>query len=321
MTKITSMTPEQEAQVEPFRQEWLDIGRSTKRIDMDVVTPAVFALYEFYGYKKPKIFYCKSPLEMIVMPEIMKGEKEPYKNAYQNNYYWSFQGVWGSYWLAFYKFPQQFLKADIYPPKMIQEMDIWIDLVKSCAGCVFYENACFISDRPTRLTLDDAGRLHNETESALCYSDDYQIYFWHGIEIPEFIIKNPEQISIELIEKESNAEIKRVMMEKYGWAKYLKDSGAILLDEYKDQLGKSVKLWKKNLGENFLEPLHMIELVNSTVEGLYTPTGQFIPDLKDGKEYFKSYMFAVPPTIETARKAHAFHVGSDEDSVEFVVQT
>jgi hypothetical protein len=442
--KIDSMTPEQEAVLVSYRQEWLDIGRSTQPIDLIEVEQAITDLYEIVlDRPKPAIVYCQSPWQLCVMPEVFKelGKFEGENlgtnletnlwtnlrtnldtniwtnlrtnldtniwtnlwtnldtnlrtnlwtnlrtnlrtnlvtnlrtnlgtnletnlwtnldtniwtnlwtnlrtnldtnlrtnlrtnletnlwtnlrtNAYNNNYYWLFQGSWGLYWLAFYEFPDKFIKP-MFSDEDRKKMQAAIRVAKCLAGFVVYDGICFVSERPTKLTLDDQGRLHNETGPALEYFDGYYLYSWHGTRIdnPD-IIEKP--ITIGQIEAEQNAEIKRIMMERFGWSNYLQESKAELIDQYIDQLGNPVKLWKKELGENFEEPLVMIELVNSTIEGLYQPDGSFKPDLKDGQPYHKKYMFAVPPEIKSAKKAHLYHCGLDYetfDEIEFVSQT
>jgi hypothetical protein len=227
--------------------------------------------------------------------------------------------------LAFYDFPQKYIKSDIYTPEQIKQLDSYIKFFKTVPHCVMYEGICFVSDRPTVLKIDETGRLHSDKGPALEYSDGYCLYMHKGIEVTQQIIDSPETLTIEQIDSQSNAEIKRIMMEKYGWGKYLKSSGSVLIDEYTDQLGHPVKLWKKELGENFRQPIVMIELTNSTIEGLYDNSGTFTPHLNEnGEQYHKSYMFNVPPEITSAKKAHLWHCGfnpAEYDEIEFIKQT
>ena len=45
-----------------------------------------------------------------------------------------------------------------------------------------------------------------------------------------YVIESPHKITLKLIKEESNQEIKRVMIERYGISKYLMDVGAKILD-------------------------------------------------------------------------------------------
>ena len=91
-----------------------------------------------------------------------------------------------------------------------------------------HENICWITERPSLLKRDERGRLHCEDGPALQYPDGWSIYRFHGVSIPEWVINNPEKINSRSIEEEKNAEVRRVMVERYpgGLEKYLTDSGA-----------------------------------------------------------------------------------------------
>jgi len=101
-------------------------------------------------------------------------------------------------------------------------------------------------------------RLHNENGPAL-RSDIENIYFWHGVMVPAFVVTNPEWITVNHIETESNAEVRRVMIERYGQTRYLLDSGAELV--HQDDWGK---LYEKTIADD--EPIVMVKVVNSTPE-------------------------------------------------------
>ena len=208
-----------------------------------------------------------------------------------------------SYWYCYSSFAALFIKQFSIEKSLKKKLIKTLQACKEIHGLSMYDNICFVCERPTRLLIDDLGRLHNETGPALEYSDGYALYSWHGTRVNKEIILDP--IVVSQIDSEQNAEVKRVMIERIGWDTYLRETNAELIDQYIDQLGNPVKLWKKDLGENFENPLMMIELTNSTPE--------------NGK--FKSYMFHVPVEMITAKQAHAWHCGFDCDEIEFVVQS
>ena len=84
-----------------------------------------------------------------------------------------------------------------------------------------------LSERHTTIHVDERGRLHCENGLACGYSDGWGIYAWHGVRVPEWIILQPELITLELINKESNAEVRRAMVERYGLDR-LKDQGQLI---------------------------------------------------------------------------------------------
>lgn len=66
---------------------------------------------------------------------------------------------------------------------------------------------------------DGQRRLHNESYAAL-ESDGKNLYFWHGVLVPAFVVVRPDWITIDHIRKEDNAEVRRVMIERMGWDRF-----------------------------------------------------------------------------------------------------
>lgn len=72
--------------------------------------------------------------------------------------------------------------------------------------------------------IPNGRRLHNDRYAAL-ESDVENLYFWHGILVPAFVIVKPEWITLKHMSNEQNAEVRRVMIERYGEDRYIRDSG------------------------------------------------------------------------------------------------
>jgi hypothetical protein len=177
-------------------------------------------------------------------------------------------------------------------------------VAKNAGWWMPFDSICFISERPILLNRDEQGRLHCSNGPAMEYPDGWKIYSYHGVLInnPE-IIENPGSITVNMIEKETNAEIKRIMLEQYGWNKYLIDSKAEEIS--KDKFGI---LYKKIIPGD--EDLVMVRVVNSTKEGLWTKQEnkyKFFPAYNEkGEEYRKNYFLRVPPSTKTAHEAVAW---------------
>ena len=62
---------------------------------------------------------------------------------------------------------------------------------------------------------------------------------WHGVRVSRQVIEAPETLSAEQISGERNLEVRRVMRERYGTERFLRDAGAELVAE--DDFGK---LWR-----------------------------------------------------------------------------
>jgi hypothetical protein len=156
-----------------------------------------------------------------------------------------------------------------------------------------------VSERPSLLNRDEQGRLHCVDGPAVAYPDGWCIYAVHGVRIPFWIIEHPEQITVAKIQAEENAEIRRVMVERYGQAKYLLDAGA--KEVHRDDFGT---LYRVEIAYD--EPLVMVKVVNSTPE----PDGEF-----------KDYFLRVPPFCATAHEAVAWTFGETIKTYRPLVET
>jgi hypothetical protein len=202
--------------------------------------------------------------------------------------------VYGSHdaaWLAFHHYFYEVLgltdQAGSLP-------GLW-ELAQSAGWALPHQNICWVSERHHILSRDDRGRLHCNTGPACAYPDGWAIYAVHGVRVPRYVIEDPAQIDVARIGAETNAEIRRVMIERYrhgenvsGSAAYVRDSGAKRLD-HDERFGT---LWRRDLPND--EPIVMIEVINSTPE----PDGRF-----------KRYWLRVPPGTKTAHEAVAWTFG------------
>ena len=133
-------------------------------------------------------------------------------------------------------------------------------LAKSCGWVVLFWDWAFVSAKPECIHRDERGRLHCETGAAIRYPDGFSVFAIHGVRVPEKVAVAPESITISEIESEDNAEVRRVMIERYGPERYLMDSQAEEI--HRDDFGI---LYRKKLPED--EPLVMVKVVNSTQIG------------------------------------------------------
>ncbi|GAA1956823.1 DUF6745 domain-containing protein [Kitasatospora viridis] len=154
-----------------------------------------------------------------------------------------------------------------------------------------YERLVLLCERPTELHRDEAGRLDRPDGPALAYPDGFALHAWHGMPVPADFLANLGDLTPARIREEENAELRRVMLEHYGYDRYLADSAAEPL--HRDETGV---LWRIQLDDD--EPVVMVEVVNSTAE----PDGSF-----------RTYWLRVPPTTGTAREGVAWTFGLTAD--------
>jgi hypothetical protein len=156
-----------------------------------------------------------------------------------------------------------------------------------------------ITPRPAALHRDEQGRLHNTEGAAILYPDGWGVYAVHGVRVPSDIIESHASITVERIDTEANAEIRRVMIDLYGQSRYLLDSGA--KEVGRDDFGV---LYRKEIPGD--EALVMVKVVNSTPEA-------------DGT--FKDYFLRVPPATKTAHEAVAWTFGKTAEEYAPLIET
>ncbi|MBT2379847.1 hypothetical protein AMK21_08965 [Streptomyces sp. CB00316] len=162
-----------------------------------------------------------------------------------------------------------------------------------------YERAVVISERPEVLHRDEAGRLDHGEGPALAYRDGFALYAWRGMPVPAAFLAELATLTPQRIREEENAELRRVMLEHYGYDRYLTESGAEPV--HRDETGI---LWRIALEGD--EDVVMVEVVNSTPE-------------PDGTH--RTYWLRVPPATRTAKDGVAWTFGLDGAAYAPVRQT
>jgi uncharacterized protein DUF6745 len=162
-----------------------------------------------------------------------------------------------------------------------------------------FERVAAVTMRPTVLARDDQGRLHGEQGPAIAYPDGLELYRWRGMPVPADLIGRLDRLTVERIHAEQNLELRRILTERYGLDRYLRDAAATRVAA--DETGV---LWRLPVDGD--EPLVMVEVTNSTPE-------------PDGSR--RRYWLRVPPDTGSAREAVAWTFGLAADEYRPVRQT
>jgi hypothetical protein len=150
-----------------------------------------------------------------------------------------------------------------------------------------FRGAVILTERPRTLHHDEQGRLHHPHGPALRYPDGFGVWAWHGVRVPRDVVEQPQALTVRRIQQERNVEVRRVMLERYGQGRYLRDAGARRV-----QADRTGVLWRCELGDD--EPLVMVEVRDATPE-------------PDGSR--RTYWLRVPPDLRSAREAVAWTFG------------
>ena len=154
---------------------------------------------------------------------------------------------------------------------------------------------CIVSDFPEILKKDEQNRPHSDVGPSHRWRDGWELYHIHGVRVTKQIVDAPHTLTVQQIEIEENVEVRRVMIERFGQIRFLKESGAEAINN-ENMGGREYTLYRKQIQND--EPILMVKCINATQE----PDGSF-------HEYF----IRVHPDTETALGAVAWTFGISQE--------
>jgi len=186
-------------------------------------------------------------------------------------------GQHDAHWLAYY---------DALGHRGVDVSDVQphMEIARSCGWWWPFNDVCVLTARPARLALDARGRLHRADGPAVEYHGGAELFAWHGTIVEPNTILHPELITLRQIRDERNVTVRSVLLARYGFDRYLDDSGALPI--HADDAGT---LYRCEFGSG--EPLVLVSVSNATSE-------------PDGSR--KRFVLRVPPAITEAREAVAW---------------
>jgi hypothetical protein len=188
-----------------------------------------------------------------------------------------------------------FCNTVISPLKQAKKWQALQSVYTQCGWIFIAEGVCYICDRPTQLKLDDEYRPHAEGEAAIEYSDGTKIYAYRGALLPEQYGQTlPSQWQAAWLLTETNAEIRRALIQGIGYDRLCQDLDAIELDTWAEYTLLKVK------DSIDVEDLHLLKMTCPS-------TGHI-------------HAMRVPPEVTSAREAIKW-MNWDIDPAEFAVQT
>jgi hypothetical protein len=180
---------------------------------------------------------------------------------------------------------------------------IW-RIAKSAGWIVPHERMCWVCERPKLLRTDTGARLHCPDGPALGYRDGWSFHAWKGVEVPEWMIENPERITPATIADAIDPVLRNCMIEIMTPERFVRSGGATLVS--KDDTGI---LWRARWSHRGVTvgSWAAVEVVNGTAD-------------PDGSH--RRYFLRVPSNMRTAREAVAWTYGlSAERYAELEVRT
>lgn len=206
MSKITSLTPEQEAKIDVYCQEGIKIGLCTKRGDMEQIKEHVIKHREMVGLGPVK--------EWIELDSPITAVK---KYGLSNN-----DATYGSqsiHWLQFY----MFWRNEVGLVKETEQIVHLYELAKISGWTWWGNDVMVVTHKPSAIRMknikmqrddgpiQDIKVLHNPGGMALEYADGTGVYALDGRRLgknDQWIVTEPEKLTLENVLKIQNTDIR-----------------------------------------------------------------------------------------------------------------
>ncbi|MEG5231447.1 leucine-rich repeat domain-containing protein [Microcoleus sp. B3-D3] len=167
-------------------------------------------------------------------------------------------------------------------------------LFEHCGWIFPFEKICYVCDRPRHLRFNSQNRWHAEGEPAIEFADGWNFYYYHGVRLPEKYGKvHPDLWQAEWLLSETNAEMRRVLIQGIGYDRICQELSAEQIDSWQEYA-------LLQIDNADVEPICLLKMT--------CPSTGFIHALR------------VPPNLTSAREAIRW-VNWDIDPEEFSVQT
>ena len=244
--KIDKLTDKQIASIPEWVGKWVKIGLSCEPADFEDAERGVHGCYRAAGLCEPMIVLrMSSPYGAVLGGNIARlllqqvgsqvGSQvesqvysqvgsQVYSQAIDNWYCYRGGNMWSAWyaWISFFR--------DICHLEILGVQNFEYDELHALnAGwCWYHDHVAAISDRPQHLKFNESGQGHCEDGPAFLWRDGWAIWLINGIAVNEQIVMRPESQSISQIKSEENEEIRRIRIERFGWDRFIRESGANL---------------------------------------------------------------------------------------------
>ena len=278
MQKIDKLTPEQEALFPVYVGKYVDIALSTSPIpDEDEIRDIMGLVYRCGGLVAPKeLHIVGSPEAQQVLTNKLAGATGTFEIP--------IYGAMDSYWLAYYIYMRDELGINL---PQIEGLERALVL----GWMVVFDEFIVVSHKPTSIIRDDQDRLHCEDGPSVLYADGYSHYALNGITVPGKVITDIHSYTPAQIMQEGNVEVRRLMMDKYGIQKLIKDGNAKVVHKDKDKAGSMMYLYRMDIPDD--EPLAVL----------------FVHDPAHKEEDFPETAVRVAPDLNDVHEAKAQSFG------------
>jgi len=197
-------------------------------------------------------------------------------------------------------------------PAQRRLVDSWLPMMDAFEAALWVywvtPNGVVCVPRPTLHIVND--RLHRSDGPAVEWEAGERYWFWHGVQVPRWLIEEPARITPSLIRDarnrdlhfmrgERNPELRRCMIERFGVERFIRET--VARPARKDRYGK---LWRCDFGDD--DPYTVVEVEDGTPG-------------PDGMR--RKHFLSVPPEMRTVHEAVAWSYGLTREQYDIAART
>ena len=228
MTEILNkLTPEQESHFDAWVEKWTAIGLSTESADFEAAKEAMLDCYRVADLSKPRNIICgDGPLETIreIRKDILKYDGQ---DISESTIFSSYRG--GNLWAGWYAHITFLREICGIEDECLADFAHDEQLALSASWTFWMSTVGGIVNRPSKILLDDQGRLHSAIGPSITWRNGEIISSWHGVTVPDEWAQKVFPTPIQML-RWKNLEQRPAGCQMMGWDRILGELKTKVID-------------------------------------------------------------------------------------------
>jgi hypothetical protein len=218
---ITKATPAQWAQIDELRERV--ISGITNQPDDEAVRGVVRSMWARMGKKPSAVLVADCPIVGAIFCAACLGIagdsqlRSQLRSQLDSQLYVS---IWWRAWSGWYEGGK--ILGVQFDESVFSAFREWTTHVP----LIYANEAIPVVSRFPKTVKWDNSRLHCEDGKAVEFASGWGLWAIGGVAVDEQIVMRPETQTLKQIESETSEEVRRIRIERFGWMRYLKESGA-----------------------------------------------------------------------------------------------
>ena len=130
----------------------------------------------------------------------------------------------------------------------------FLECIEHGLGVFWILPTCIVALPRPALRIE-GGALHAADGPAATFASGECAWFWRGVHVPQDVVEHPAGITLAAIDAEPNVEVRRVMIERFGWDRFDAEAGGELLDHHPRWGTLRRRRWRNDARSSFFDPL------------------------------------------------------------------